>query len=478
LDAKGSCCDGGRVDACGTCNGTGVALDAHNQCCTGRLDAAGVCCPASGAVDECGVCGGSAACSVRLRMLVQLANPALYLSPNGIPNKRLRVAVQDQIATAVTAQRGAPFDRALVGVVLSAAAGADGAAGDGLGRLRRARDAGGDAGESDSGAATDGSSLVADAVAVKSSSGSSTSSRATRAPTTSAALLAPPAVRPASGASDSSSNTAVDPGQLSVEITIRSGGGASPPNTGAALAAAAGLVGSSLAAPGARDGRLSFGRLETLLRVGTCGNGVCEVGERPTGDNPNEGCPADCAFPFLSCPPYAAPDNNSTRFPGWLDSGKNSSSSSSSETAASTKPPSCSGFGACFNALGACSCYAGYAGPDCGACARGYARVGGYCVTIPRAPAARAACAGPDCLDTMAAAAAAAAAAAIAQARAAVAAEQLRARRGEKWVLNGVTVGAICSVLAAALVTYRSHNRWLLMAHWATLSGLMKQPGE
>lgn len=38
LDREGRCCSG-RLDACGVCNGLGAAVDLTGACCAGRLDA-------------------------------------------------------------------------------------------------------------------------------------------------------------------------------------------------------------------------------------------------------------------------------------------------------------------------------------------------------------------------------------------------------------------------------------------------------
>jgi hypothetical protein len=61
LDATGRCCPSGRVDACGVCNGKGVAVDSVGICCESALPPSGMCC-AGAAVDSCGVCGGSNLC--------------------------------------------------------------------------------------------------------------------------------------------------------------------------------------------------------------------------------------------------------------------------------------------------------------------------------------------------------------------------------------------------------------------------------
>ena len=68
-------------------------------------------------------------------------------------------------------------------------------------------------------------------------------------------------------------------------------------------------------------------------RIGTCGNGVCEVGERDvmgnnTGNALIQGsCPSDCPAQYMACP--------------------------------STGKSTCSNRGSCLSSQGVCSCFAG-----------------------------------------------------------------------------------------------------------------------
>jgi len=489
LDNKGRCCDYGRIDACGTCNGTGFALDAHNACCKGQLDAQGICCPAGSVVDECGVCNGASSCSVRLQLVAKVPRPGLYLSPNGNLNKRLRWAIQAQIAAAVSAHRGAQFDRSLISVALSAAGGGGEAAVDAVGRARRAQDAAAWSRNSSAAAVTRPtppaamtSSLAAAlpswaaAFLGRSQHSIPSASSPPSKPKTAAALVEPPSPQPLTTSNSSSNSSSVGNdddfdvvGQLLIDITIRNGGANAPPDTALSVAAAADLISSAgLSLPGDGEGRLRYDRLETVLRVGTCGDGVCEVGERVTTDNPNEGCPADCGFPFLACPPFAAPALLNSN--GTAGNGMNTGDSNGSSLAAagavvvveggasvpSPPPATCNGFGVCFNALGACSCFTGYAGSDCSDCALGYTRVRGYCVTQTRT-VTRVTCTGSSCTDA-AASALAAAAAAIADAKAAGYAAQQREFHAGQGAVIGVTLGTLVLVAAAALITYRYHT--------------------
>jgi hypothetical protein len=96
---------------------------------------------------------------------------------------------------------------------------------------------------------------------------------------------------------------------------------------------------------------------------------LLQVSERLSWNNPDS-CPADCAMPFLSCPPFNA-----------------------------TLPP-CNGLGVCYNSIGSCACTKGYAGLDCSSCAVGYKRINGYCVAAVALVPERL-CAGGVCVDSL-----------------------------------------------------------------------------
>lgn len=99
-DAMGRCCRG-ALDACGVCNGTGVAVDAgtvscyHAEyyqylpfvdccvccadgvCCETPLAPSGLCCGSAG-IDSCGVCGGVNECAVNVSVLLSLSANTSY----------------------------------------------------------------------------------------------------------------------------------------------------------------------------------------------------------------------------------------------------------------------------------------------------------------------------------------------------------------------------------------------------------------
>lgn len=73
LDGAARCCNSGKRDACGVCDGGAKAVDVQGVCCaSGVLDAGGYCCE-SGGLDECGVCDGdSQSCSLSAAITVQV----------------------------------------------------------------------------------------------------------------------------------------------------------------------------------------------------------------------------------------------------------------------------------------------------------------------------------------------------------------------------------------------------------------------
>jgi hypothetical protein len=71
-DASGACCAAGVLDACGVCNGTGVAVDIRGKCCRSPLPPSGICC--EDGLDSCGVCGGSSACMADVSIRVNVTS--------------------------------------------------------------------------------------------------------------------------------------------------------------------------------------------------------------------------------------------------------------------------------------------------------------------------------------------------------------------------------------------------------------------
>lgn len=85
-------------------------------------------------------------------------------------------------------------------------------------------------------------------------------------------------------------------------------------------------------------------RVLTVCRVGVCGNGICEIGERTLGGVQNGSCPEDCGFASQPC------------------------------------TGGCNSAGTCLATMGTCICWAGYRGPNCDLCASSYVRSKGLCV--------------------------------------------------------------------------------------------------
>eukprot|EP00887_Chlorella_sp_A99_P007582 scaffold28.g7582.t1 len=100
--------------------------------------------------------------------------------------------------------------------------------------------------------------------------------------------------------------------------------------------------------------------LDAAATLPTCGNGICELGERLAmlGSAASAApCLADCPVPLLQCPASDAFSPNETS--------------------------PCSGRGTCLSGTGACTCWAGYAGAACESCAFGYAQAGPLCMRTP-----------------------------------------------------------------------------------------------
>ncbi|KAJ7552077.1 hypothetical protein O6H91_06G040900 [Diphasiastrum complanatum] len=102
--------------------------------------------------------------------------------------------------------------------------------------------------------------------------------------------------------------------------------------------------------------------VSNVQRVGVCGNGVCEKGERcnPRGksdtSNSRPCCLKDCPYVISSCP---SPQNGSKA------------------------TVACSGNGICLDTSGQCDCFKGYTGSDCLHCTVGWTEIGnGICIQI------------------------------------------------------------------------------------------------
>jgi hypothetical protein len=151
---------------------------------------------------------------------------------------------------------------------------------------------------------------------------------------------------------------------------------------------------------------------------------VHQVNERLSWNNPDS-CPADCALPFLSCPPF------------------------------NTSQPPCNGMGVCYNSIGSCSCTTGYAGSDCSICALNFKRVNGFCVAEQQiAPR--------TCLNAACNASLNAGTSLLPQVVTAP-----RSLAGGQAAVATVMVGTMLVVIGAAVVVYRKRQEWLMAEHEA-----------
>jgi len=73
---------------------------------------------------------------------------------------------------------------------------------------------------------------------------------------------------------------------------------------------------------------LTIKAVQRVERVGTCGDGVCQLSERQFPGN-FVNCTADCSFAYFACPPF------------------------------NSIAPVCNGVGSCFTNVGACNCFTG-----------------------------------------------------------------------------------------------------------------------
>lgn len=126
IDKDGACCEEGKVDACGKCNGDGIAVDALGFCCESTvdspamLDAQGICC--RGFIDECGVCNGNNACELKVELIVYVGGNSAnsFLGPATRGNMQLKSVLQSDIAAAIGSTTGRAFEKSRVWVLLSA----------------------------------------------------------------------------------------------------------------------------------------------------------------------------------------------------------------------------------------------------------------------------------------------------------------------------------------------------------------------
>ena len=125
LDGDGVCCFSGVVDACGTCDGLATAVDARGVCCEGSLDAGGFCC-ASGVFDQCGACDGDGtSCPVWLELRVAMPQSVADEGDDAMAEHLATWAVSALNLSSVVNLDGAASEADLRAMVEGAAANAD-----------------------------------------------------------------------------------------------------------------------------------------------------------------------------------------------------------------------------------------------------------------------------------------------------------------------------------------------------------------
>lgn len=284
LDAHGRCCRSGVLDACGRCDGTAVAVDALGVCCDGAIDAAGLCC-ASGLVDACGICDGTSDCPTEAVLSVRLR--AFVQGVSGAYSSGIIETLRSDV------------EEALHGILGPVASGGYMTVDTNLRNI--------DVQQSDRRLGETASFLPSD----ESNGGIGARSLQQR-PNAEVVIV----VR-------------AQPRRVGLDAALFEIGQAPPFNV-LPLDYLASVLG-----------------VKSLRRVATCGNGVCELGERcKSGEANARCCAADCVYDEVPCP---------TSFN-------------------STRP--CSGRGICASSTGDCSCFAemGFAGHDCNRCAVGFER--------------------------------------------------------------------------------------------------------
>ena len=84
--SNGRCCDGGQLDGCGVCNGTGIMLDRDGHCCDAPVAANGVCCLDTSGVDSCGLCAGVNHCGADAQVTLEIQSSMTVPASNGSVN--------------------------------------------------------------------------------------------------------------------------------------------------------------------------------------------------------------------------------------------------------------------------------------------------------------------------------------------------------------------------------------------------------
>ena len=338
LDADGACCSQ-TIDVCGVCGGSGAFVDMQGSCCS-VADANGVCCP-SGQVDECGVCDGVGnSCAVQLNADVNVPDSAAYVVDGNATASWVYLDPLNQYFAGAAAVLGLTGSTVSVVGNVSSSSATDGASGGAPPPLQYRRR----------------KMLV---VALKGGGGKrklrqeqqqqqqqadfnglaalgSTPSTATTADSTTT-TTPPPLPQPI---------PPTPPPTMALGTTVNIM--PSPNNTGttpfSSSYIAQQLPAAATASQNATATGITMVGTPSPGRIGICGNGVCEIGERSTVGAIEGSCPQDCGLPAIAC------------------------------------LGGCGVGGNCLPSTGVCMCYVGYQGTNCNDCAPGFIKTGGVCV--------------------------------------------------------------------------------------------------
>jgi len=352
LDSSGACCTSGVLDACGVCDGPALSVDAGGACCAGPLDASGLCCPASGSsLDECGVCGGDGtSCVTDLDLVFGLP---------GVDNLEAMLA-----EPAASARLASELETFLADRLLPTRDGGPAPGRVTLQQMYSFRPGSTSGLDAPAGLSAQSAGPISVSPLGSPVGGGNDNStvhlsrkkpRRRLAEVTASAVVLPshtePMVPVAAAWLDGPDGL---PNFLSARLRLSG----QRELDGTAVTAAAALAElRQEVATSPTDAvlrRLALLGVVYVERRGVCGNGLCEVGERPAGIATTlvgyelESCHVDCSQPLRQCPaPADAPDG-----------------------------APCGGTGRCLHASGVCACFPGYTGDDCGQCERGFYRVG------------------------------------------------------------------------------------------------------
>ncbi|KAL4541424.1 hypothetical protein Ndes2437B_g05787 [Nannochloris sp. 'desiccata'] len=323
LDADGECCSQ-SIDVCGVCGGNGTFVDMQGSCCT-VADANGVCCP-SGFIDECGVCDGAGnSCAIQLAAQVDV--PANLIQSGGVLDAPLTQFFQGAVGGMGIPPESVTVTNVTTGPPTVTA-----------GRRRRNLLQG----EQQQ---TQPANIEQPYDTTAVTSAAPGTAPPTEEPTEASVTTALPMPVAAPVPEVVSAPPAPDgPSSLWATVSIQPSVNATGFTPFSSSYIAAELPAAAAAATYTSSG-IQMPNNPYPGRLGICGNGVCEIGERSTVGAIEGACPQDCGLPAVAC------------------------------------IGGCGIGGNCLPSTGVCQCYVGYQGTNCADCAPGFMSNGGVCVT-------------------------------------------------------------------------------------------------